>query len=94
MNGEKKDRAEGWISRWAKRYLLYTLFTLPMATLVFMPWYVFVLRFTWLQVELLLLTTTPYSLAAYFIMAPWGKTVWKWIWRMEHRQTLISGTAR
>jgi hypothetical protein len=84
LTAESKDRATGWVGRWARRYVLYCVLTWPVATAVFMPWYLLVLGLSWHQIELLLLTSLPYSLVVYLVMAPWGKYVWECIWRLVH----------
>lgn len=84
LPNDLKDRAKGWIGRWAKRYLLYTGLTWTVATAVWVPYYVIIVRFTLPQLDIYLLTSFPFCLLAYLVLAPFGRWVWGSIWRIEH----------
>lgn len=79
-----KDRAVGWVGRWTKRYLIYTGLTWAVATAVWLPYYVVIIGFTVSQIEVYLITSLPFCLLAYLVLAPFGRWVWQSIWRFEH----------
>lgn len=81
------DRAVGWVKRWTLRYLLYTGMTWVVATLVWLPYYIVVIKFSALQIEVYLVTSLPFCLLAYLALAPFGRWVWQSIWRIEHGVT-------
>jgi hypothetical protein len=85
MNGNGvTDRATGWVGRWLVRLGLYTVYTWPFVTLVYLPYLILVVGFSWHQLTVYLLTSLPFSLLAYVAIAPWGRYVWQSIWRIQH----------
>ena len=85
MNGDgMPDRAAGWVKRWLVRLGLYTIYTWPIVTLVYLPYFLLVVGFSWHQLSVYLLTSLPFSLLAYLFIAPWGRYVWQSIWRIQH----------